>query len=207
MATSVVEIWNHALARVANARQVANEAEQSAEAKLLRTQYPITRNRLLEGYDWGFARRYGSLSLINDETELQDGWAFAYEWPVEAIAFRGLLTPGAATNGDDNDPPYEICLRATGTDRKVMAMLEDATGVWTVLITDVHRYPPTFEHALSLALQAEIAMSIAKDPKQTQMALSLFAQAESYAQVITANQSRSRFEGAAHRAAAIRARA
>lgn len=207
MATSVVEIWNRALARTGNARRVANEAEQSAEAKLLRTQYPITRDRLLEGYDWAFARRYGSLSLINDETELQDGWAFAYEWPVDALAFRGLLTPGAATNGDENDPPYEVCLRATGTDRKIMAMLEDVTGVWTECVTDVHRFPPTFEHALSLALQAEIAIAIAKDPKQVQMALSLFSQAESYAQVSTANQGRSRFEGAAHRAPSIRARA
>ena len=207
MATSVVDIWNHALARVKSAKRVASEGESSAEAKLLRTQYPITRDRLLEGYDWLFARRYGALTPINDETELQDGWTYAYEWPVDALAFRGILNPSAATSGDDDDFPFEVCMRATEDARKIMATLEGATGVWTVLVTEVHRYPPTFEHALSLALQAEIAMALASDSKAVNAALALFQQAETYAQIITANQARSRFGGSAHRPASIRARA
>lgn len=206
MATSVVEIWNRALARVANAKQVASEAEASAEAKLLRVQYPITRDRMLEGYDWEFARRYGTLSAINDTAELQDGWVFAYEWPTDALALRGILNPSAATSGDDEDFPFEVCMRAAEDEKKIMTTLENATAVWTVRVTDVHRYPPTFEHALTLALQAEIAMSIAKDQKQINAALGLFQQAESYAQVITARQARSRFGGSAHRPASIRAR-
>lgn len=207
MATSVVEIWNHALARVKNAKRVGSEEEQSAEAKLLRTQYPITRDRLLEGYDWLFARRYGALTPINDTSELQDGWTYAYEWPVNALAVRGILNPSAATSGDDDDFPFEVCMKAADDARKIMTTLSGAQAVWTVLVTDVHRYPPTFEHALSLALQAEIAMSIASDSKAVNAALALFAQAEQYAQVITARQARSRFGGSAHRPASIRARA
>lgn len=206
MATSVVEIWNHALARVKNAKQVANEAETSAEAKLLRTQYPLTRDRLLEGYDWLFARRYGSLTLLNDTAELQDGWPYAYEWPTDALAFRGVLSPSAASTADEDDFPYEVCMRATEDSRKIMTTLDGATGCWTVLVTDVHRYPPTFEHALGLALQAEIAMSLASDSKQTNNALALFQQAESYAQVVTARQARARFQGTARRPSSIRAR-
>lgn len=207
MATSVVEIWNHALARIKSADRVASENENSAAAKLLRTQYPLARDRLLEGYDWLFARRYGVLTPINDDAELQDGWLFAYEWPVNALAFRGILMPGAATDGDEDDIPFEICMRTTEDSRKIMTTLEAASGVWTVLVTDVHRYPPTFEHALSLSLQAEIAMALASDSKAVNAAIALGRQAEDYAQVITARQARSRFEGSAHVPATIRARA
>lgn len=205
MATSVVEIWNHALARVGNGRQVSDELERTTEAKLLRTQYPLTRDRLLEGFDWAFARRYGSLSAINDAAELQDGWPYAYEWPVDAIAFRGILNPSAVA--DDSDFPFETCMLASGTGRKIMATLEDATGLWTVRVTEVHRFPDTFIHALSFALQGEIAMALAKDMKQTQAALSLFGQAEQIARVSTAMQARSRWQGADRTPGSIKARA
>ena len=203
MTTSVVEIWNHALARMGTARRVESELERSAEANLLRTQYPITLSRLLESYDWAFARVYGALTPINDDAELADGWSWAYEWPANALAIRAILNPAAVS--DETPMPFEVAQAADGR-RKILCMLEGATAKWTTMVDETHRFPPTFIHCLSLALQAEVAMSIARDRVQVQSALALFAQAESFARVSTSNQCLSRWNGNAHSPASIRAR-
>lgn len=205
MATSVVEIWNIAIARVPTAHRVSVEGENSPEARLLRVQWPLVLDRMLEGYDWAFARRYGALTDLNAAGELADGWQYAYEWPLDALAFRGILNP--AIPQDPNSIPFDQAIRTDSTERKILTDMPDAQGKWTVRIIEPKRYPPTFIHALSYALQSEITLALSKSQSDTNRALALLTQAEAIAKASTASQAVSRDEGTRHVPDAIRARA
>ena len=189
MASSVVEIWNLGLVRIGE-ELVVDEAEDSAQADILRTVWPTQRDRMLEEFDWDFARRYGALTLINDDTELVDGWVLAYEWPQgDLLAFRGIVNPIATAV---ERIPYDVMLRASGNDTKIMSDLGDAIGMWTERITEVERYPASFVYALSFALQAEVVGSINRNSNDQIRASQFLKQASELAKVATAKQAEPR---------------
>ena len=186
MVASVVEIWNLAMVRMGH-DPIVDEDENGAAAEILRTVYPTQRDLMFENYDWDFGRRFGSLTDLNDEDELIDGWLYAYQWPQgNMVTFRGVANPIANVS---IRIPFDTMLRVSGDDRKIMTDLSAANGFWTERITDVTRYTAAFSQALSYALQAEVVGGISKDKADQLRSIQLHKNATERAAAAVANQS------------------
>lgn len=212
MATSIVEIWNFALLELGH-DPVNDEDEVSEQADICRAAWPIQRDRMLEHFDWDFARRYVVLTPINDDAELVDGWNYAYEWPqADLIVFRGILNPNygsvpstpyvpspyypaAYPSYTTKQIPYETMLMNSGTSRKILTDIGDAKGIYTERITDPSRYTPSFTYAMAIAMEAVIIGAIKKDTNDANRAEAKLKAADDYARTVTANQREPRTPG------------
>lgn len=189
MPASEVEVWNLALRSIGH-NPIEDAAEETENARKCREFWPIVRDTMLEGFDWDFARRYGVLTQINDDAELDHGWTFAYEWPEnEALKIRGIVDPIVS----NVDPvPFEVALRQASNDRKILTDMSDAYAKWTARVTEVSRYPGSFIDAAQVNLQARIIASISKSRENRDRADNLLRIATNIAQVATAQQKSNR---------------
>jgi hypothetical protein len=182
---SEVEIWNRALVRLGKPK-VQDPDEDSREAQILRDTYPMTRDILLERWDWPFARAHSELSPL-DNTFLEEQWAYVYDWPdPTALAVRRLYLKGWDEGGDL--VPYTIVSKDDQGVNKILSNLGSASARWTRHMTVVAAYPPVFIDTLSWAIQADIVMSLTKSKTSLQLASQYGARAEAYAKAATGNQ-------------------
>ena len=82
---NAVEICNLALSFLGDRATVAsiNPPEQTAQAQMCATYYPIARSALLEMHDWSFATKRAILARLDDEDD--SGWNGVYQLPSDTM--------------------------------------------------------------------------------------------------------------------------
>lgn len=183
---SKTEICNLALSHLGVSKEIANlDTERSAEASACRRFYETARDAALRDFPWPFATVMQPLGLIEEDPNTE--WAFSYQYPVNCMKIRRILS-GSRNDDRQSRVPYKIARGSSGA--VIFTDAEDAEIEYTFKETDAGRYQPDFIMALSLRLAAYIAPRItAGDPtKLGDRALSLYRFELSKAEATSVNE-------------------
>jgi len=158
---SEVDICNVALSHIAQEGVVAsiNPPDGSAEAGHCKRFYPIARGVVLESHDWGFATVRASIAELDNPL---DSWAFCYAWPSDCLRPLRVLLPEATSDGIGETFITEALSDGT---KVIYTNVEDATLVYTRLVTDTGKYSALFTDCVAWLLAHYLAGPITKDPK------------------------------------------
>lgn len=188
MADSVLLMWNMALGLLANASEVKGENDNTTDANACRRFYAQARDRTLEDFAWPFAGKTTPLALV--ATAPNPEWRFAYRYPSDCLTARAIksVTWNLRNPGPQQIIPYLIGADDTGS--LIYCDLENASLLYTVQITDVTRYSPSFTDAVAFRLAFLIAPRVTGgDPSNLgEKALVKYEQAISAAQANALNE-------------------
>lgn len=183
---SNTEIANLAIGHLGVGKEIANlDTENSKEAMACRRFFSDARDATLRDFNWPFARRFRTLTLVEEDPN--DEWGYSYRYPTNCLAFRRILS-GIRNDTRQSRIPYLLANDDDG--ELILTDKEDAQGEYTVKITDPARFSADFRIALSLRLAAYIAPWVAGgDPfKLGQRALTLYQFEISKAQATAGNE-------------------
>lgn len=152
---SAVDICNLALGHLGNKAAVISidPPDGSIESGLCYRFFGISRDEVLEGGDWTFARTRAALSLLT--TNPSSTWAYAYALPSDCITPRRIVTGAASAREDDS-----IDFSVEGT--TLLTNQQNAVLIYTRVATDVALFSPGFVTAMSYKLGAYLAGPILK---------------------------------------------
>src|ERR1044072_687676 len=176
--TSVVGICNLALSHIGK-NTISDIDEQSEEARQCKMHYYVTRDTMLQGYPWGFARWVSVLAEVTNTWE--ERWQYTYARPSDCLKVRRLV-PELDLADDITDIPYSVGEGLIFTDYSP-AKLE-----YTRRFEDPTKFPPIFLDALSWALATKICLPLTKDQSFRKDAFQIANQTVSAAQVADANE-------------------
>ncbi len=177
---SEVDVCNLALAHNGDEANIASLTEGSAQSDHCKRFYPIARNALLEMHHWNFALQRKALALLSTD-ELPDEWAFAYGYPacIKVIAVYPAAVVAASQDGAIFDQS-EFIARAkkypftietlTDGNQVIYSNVEDATVLFTRLVTDTTKFTAGFVIALARLLAAYLAGPLYKGKVGMEMA-------------------------------------
>ncbi len=156
MIISEVKIANMALALLGVRSTIENFTENTVEANQAQLWYDLSRQQVLEAFDWNFARK--RLTLAAHSEDPPDGvWEYRYQYPADCLHFRKINNP----SGDAVDAiPFDVESDATGQTKSILTDLEDAIGVYTFDLESPVFFSPLFIDALSTRLAAHIAIAL-----------------------------------------------
>lgn len=154
--------------------------DPSVEARTCSLWYDISRQEVLELYDWSFARSRVPLNLDSDPPPIN--WAYRYAMPANMLAFRGFWNPlsnsnvGGLTAANDgtifqgawngyygdlsNAVPFLLELSLDGTRVTILTNLSNAIGVFTNDQQIVQTFSPGFINTLAWTMASKIAYPI-----------------------------------------------
>lgn len=159
------EIANMAISHLGIGKEIANlDTEKSSEAGACRRFYNVARDAVLSDFNWPFARVFGTLDLVQDNTTQIDSttsylpeWNYYYKLPVDSLRIHRVLS-GARNDSRNSRVPYVLVQTSQGpqlyTDQ-VNAQVE-----YTSQNTDPSLYPPDFVMAFSFLLASYVAPRI-----------------------------------------------
>jgi hypothetical protein len=156
VAESEAEICNLALSHIGVAKEIGNlETDAGAEASACRRFYAITRNQVLRDFAWPFTTKYAALGLVAENpSEIDQEWRFVYRYPSDCIKIRRIVS-GIRPEPRQARIPFQIARDSVG--QIIYTNRENAEAEYTILESDVSRYPDDFVQALSLRLAAYIS--------------------------------------------------
>jgi len=150
-----VDICNRALSRLGTRATIAALDENSTEARTASIWYAATRDALLRGHDWNFARRRVILGeLDGGPGGVPVGWTYRYALPGDCL--RLLRIASAGREGE----PVRFELVSDGAVRCVLCDEPEAEAVYTMRVVDPTLYDAAFTAALVDQLAAHIAYPI-----------------------------------------------
>lgn len=190
--SSEVSICNRALIKV-GCNRITSLSDNSKEARLCNQIYDDVRDAVLRGFDWSFATKRLTLSLL---TETAVGWLYVYTYPPDCHKAREIYNANQSDNtaGIEATPAitYEIALSSTDNKRVILTDQEDAVLIYTAKVTDTNLFGADFEDALTFKLAAELAMPLRQSEQLMNLNLNAYREVISGAKVTSANESKRR---------------
>jgi len=161
VATSDTEIANQALLHLGVSKEISNlTTEQSREANICRRFYTLALEEILSDFRWPFATRIQRLNKIRDNPNVD--WGKEYRYPPDAHVIRRIVT-GNRNETHDQGVPFRVASDAAG--RVIWTDQTDADVEYTIKVTDVLLFPPSFVASLSYLLGMKIAPALTQgDP-------------------------------------------
>lgn len=161
--SSVVEIYNLALAAIGVTRQVAAVDEGSQEAATCTLHYANCRDRVLRDFDWPFARRYETLGLVAESPNTE--WTYSYRYPSSCVNVRRLV---GANRADHTRLFFVLGSDASG--KLIYTDEPEAVAVITARIEDSEIFDPGFVNALAFLLASRVGGPLSRDAKLVTLA-------------------------------------
>lgn len=165
---SLIESCNIALSHI-RARSINALTESSIEAQQCKLHIDSVRDLVLRDTDWPMARKTIALALLN-ESPLR--WAYAYQYPSDAVAVRAVTGDWAFKSTDlatrlrhDNftpqpEPGVPFDIEFLGDGRAIVTDLPEAYGIYTKRITDLSQWDVLMRTALEWLLASRIAIPV-----------------------------------------------
>lgn len=162
------DVVNASLRRIGYRLRVGSLLDGSEAATQSLDIYGQTRDQLLEDFDWPFAERNITLTLLKSApaggyvpptawstTYPPPPWAFEYAWPADAIKIRALKqAPLFLFNPDPQPilykPAYDVISNVK--QRVILANIDNAIAVYTGRLTDPTTWDVAFTEAFIAAL-------------------------------------------------------
>ena len=160
---SSTEIANMALAHLGNSKQIASLTESSGEARACNQFYEIAKDKVLEDFNWPFARTFVTLGLVEENpTGIDDEWGFSYRYPSDCLKVRRLIS---GIKAEDRLSEIKFIIGSDAQGVLIFTDQEDARLEYTKRETDTAKFPTTFQIALSYYLASLIGPRVtAGDP-------------------------------------------
>jgi PKD repeat protein len=183
---SIVSICNLALGHLGISKTILALTEASEQAKACNRFFPTVRDEVLRAFAWPFATQTELLALVATSPTIE--WAYAYRYPIDALAMHRLLSGVGRQETRASRVPYRIQRDVDG--QLLLTDLADAQLEYTVRVVNAGEYPPDFSMALSLRLAGMIAPQLTSgDPGKLGLrALQFYDRAISEARVASANE-------------------
>ena len=183
MATSEEQICNLALGHVGHTQFIDDlDFEQTAEVAVCSTYYEQARDFVLEAFPWPEATKYETLGLVEEDPN--DDWDYSYRYPSDCLFVRRIVS--SLGKSDPNPPPFITASDDTG--RLIYTDQEAAVIEYTKTLTNVAQFRPTLVMAISWYLAALICPGLARDKKQADRAMQMYALTISQAQARALNE-------------------
>lgn len=152
MAESVLEICNMALAHL-RLREIASIDDQTTEGVGCKRFYQQSVDETLRSVDWNFARTHLSGALVPGAQQIP-GWRFAYEYPPDCAAVRGIARWNRA------DPQQKYTLSQNNGVRLIYTNALSPVFIYTTKAAPVAAYDDDFVSALSYVLATKLAIPL-----------------------------------------------
>lgn len=159
--TSIVGIYNKALANIGQSETVADLTERSKAQRTCTMFYADCRDQMLQDFDWPFATAQVYLADIGSPV---DPWLYRYRYPADCLKVQGIIEPGlqpAITA--DMRIEYQLGYSADGT--VVNTNQPQALMRYTVRVTNTEQFSALAVEALSLLLASKVAMPMTAKPE------------------------------------------
>ncbi|MDD1499616.1 hypothetical protein PVA19_14425 [Agrobacterium sp. CNPSo 3708] len=179
--SSVTSICNIALSNIGK-KTISDIDEPSTEARTCKLHYALTRDRLLQSYEWEFAKTMVDLAEVANPRP--ERWRHAYARPQNCLKPLRIV-PAVLLPGDADDVAYHA------TEGLIFCDQSPAKLEFVRQFDDPARYPPLFEEALSWALSAKIAISLTSDQSTRKDAYQIAASSFEAAKEADADENRS----------------
>ena len=155
MAWSDVQIANLAISHLGSGKQILSFDEKSNEARACKQYYELIRDSTLRGFPWPFATKIEVLNLIEENPSGE--WRYSYQYPVDALYARRILS-GFRQDNRESRIPFKIFNSATG--KRLYTDKQDAELEYTLRIDSASQFESDFVMAFSLRLGFYIAPQI-----------------------------------------------
>lgn len=156
MATSETEIVNAALIAVSEDR-IASLDDPGEAARAAKVQYPITRDALLESYNWTFA--IARQILTPDGTTPAFGFSNRFLLPADCLRFLGLAT--SETVNTSSELEYSASSISHKIEGRYLLFDDTEADIFYIKkVTTVTEFSALFVKALSLALAVDLVYTL-----------------------------------------------
>lgn len=142
---SAVALCNAALL-LCGAEELNSFLDETREAKICNTLYPMERDALLTAHPWKFTLAVNPLNRL-DETPLDTRWQYAFSLPADCLEVLA----------DIDRKPYRL-----GEGSRLLANNDTITLLYQ-LQPDETRFSPTFALALQYQLASQLALALMED--------------------------------------------
>lgn len=159
-----IDICNMALAQLG--QEPISALEQDNErARRCRLFYHPVRQEVLRTHHWAFACGLTDLALLADEPDENGRYSYAY--PQDCLFVRKVFAPGRGHHPCAFQELYRKDLQA----RVILCAAEQARAEYTRDVRDESMFDPAFAKAFSLALAADLAITLTADGSLSQRIL------------------------------------
>jgi hypothetical protein len=115
--------------------------------------YETLRDVVLEGSNWGFARKVKPLQLLS-ETEF--GWTYAYQYPSDCLRVNKLMINYETSAQDD----VVYCISNINGAKVILSNEPGLRISYRSRVTNTDLFPASFKMALSYLIASEIAVAV-----------------------------------------------
>lgn len=164
------DICNMSLSYIAKSR-INSLADNTEEARQCKTFYDHCRQKLLREHNFGFAKRFAALALLDVTVR---GWKYAYAYPANCLSIRYLYTKEDADTKTMLKHNFETFKTSDGT-LAIACNIKDALIEYTADELDSDIFTVDFVEALSRLLASYIALPLTGNSNIADMQYQLFA--------------------------------
>lgn len=183
MSSSVVTIWNLALARVGVSIFISSPTERSQSASVCNLFYEPSRDFVLADFDWNFATKRAALSNLGSPPK---NWAYRYALPTDCLKARFLVVDGMREPTAAERIEFEVSVeneaRVLYTDQALAEL------VYTRRVVDPNLFSPSFVMGLAWYMAGEIALPLSAAPALGTKAMQMYASVISAAGATSMNE-------------------
>ena len=179
-------VSNMALLHLGATEEIQNVNTENSEAAIAcRRFFDPALKMFQRDFSWPFSNVIQALALVEESPNTE--WAFSYQYPSDCEFFHRILS-GTRNDSRQTRVPYRVARGTSGS--VIFTDKEDAFGDWSVVETDLNRYPPDAIMALSFLIAHLISPKITSgDPfKLGARAFALYNQARNSAQANALNE-------------------
>jgi hypothetical protein len=153
---SAVQICNLALSSLGSKSTISSLEENSIEARVCKLHYDISRDKVLEDYEWRFASKDVALAVIG--TAPCD-WLYQYAYPSDCLKARRIVSLVRT----DIEIPFDIKLGEDNVSKVIVTDTESAILRYTAAAIETTLFSATFKQALAFRLALDIAIPLTRD--------------------------------------------
>ncbi len=182
--TSEVAICNLALAHI-GVGPIVSLLDPNESARSLNRIFTFSRDAVLRGKDWKFARVKAGLATISG-IEVP-GWEYAYGYPVKCLCLRKVFVDIESQDPDKIE--YETLYIPELSRKVIVTNEEDAYATYTYGIENAELFDVSFNMALSFLLASQVAKQLTGDDSQAKLMLQIYGSLVSDAARINSSES------------------
>ena len=166
---SKIDVCNMALAHLGQ-EGISSLTQDDERARRIHLFYEPVKAEVLRTHNWAFALVRESLVLLEDPSA--PSFPFLYQYPADGLFVRKVFA------GEKGDKPVEFkeVYRRRINQRAIQTPAPEAVAEYTRDVQDASLFDPAFVKAFSLALAADLALTLTGDEGLSRLLISRYAQ-------------------------------
>lgn len=160
---SKTDICNMALAHLGQG-PISSLTQDDERARRCNLFYESVKREVLRTHNWAFSGCFSALSLLSDDCAPE--WPYMYAYPQDCLFLRRIFA-----KADGRNAAFKEAFNADLHARVVFCGVPNAQAEYTRDIKDEALFDPAFVKAFSLALAADLAVTLTGDNTLAQQIL------------------------------------